>query len=84
MFQRHQARECSGEPDHEQGDADRLRVGGLHPGELLHDLRRYTEHSQHISSCILIPLCSAAVFFAWKYKSLEAGAGIKIYFHVKL
>ena len=42
MFQRHQARECSGEPDHEQGDADRLRVGGLHPGELLHDLRRYT------------------------------------------
>ena len=42
MFQRYQARECSGEPDHEQGDADRLRVGGLHPGELLHDLRRYT------------------------------------------
>ena len=80
MFQRHQARECSGEPDHEQGDADRLRVGGLHPGELLHDLRRYTEHSQHI----LIPLCSAAIFCAGKYKSLEAGAGIKIYFHVKL
>ena len=53
MFQRHQARECSGEPDHEQGDADRLRVGGLHPGELLHDLRRYTVHSQHIYSCIL-------------------------------
>ena len=56
MFQRHQARECSGEPDHEQGDADRLRVGGLHPGELLHDLRRYTVHSQHIYSCILIAL----------------------------
>ena len=42
MFQRHQARECSGEPDHEQGDADRLWFGGLHPGELLHDIRRYT------------------------------------------
>ena len=34
---------------------------------------------------ILIVLSApAAIFCAGKYKSLEAGAGIKIYFHVKL
>ena len=57
MFQRHKARECSSEPDHEQGDADRLRFGGLHPGELLHDIRRYT-HTLELEKKVHPKICN--------------------------